>query len=57
MFAQSDRCTGVTIKGLMYELDNAELKNDFALGVSNEFIGKDAVISVNKGTLCVYYEV
>ncbi len=57
VFAHSDRCSGVTIKGLMYELDYAELKNDFALGVSNEFIGKEALISVNKGTLCIYYEV
>ncbi len=57
VFAHSDVCKGVTIKGLMYELDNAELRNDFALGVSNEFIGKDAEISVKTGTLCIYYEI
>ena len=56
VFAHSDRCTGVTIKGLFYEAENAALKNDFALGVSNEFIGKPAEISVKSGTLCIYYE-
>lgn len=57
VFAHSDICTGVNIKGLMYETDNVVLKNDFALGVSNEFIGKEAEISVSNGTLCVYYEI
>ena len=57
VFAHSDICTGVGISGLMYKLKDAELENTFALGVSNEFIGKKAVISVKKGTLCVYYEI
>ena len=56
VFAHSDVCTGVTIRGLFYEVEDVTLKNDFALGVSNEFIGKDAEISVRKGTLVVYYE-
>ena len=57
VFAHSDVCEGVCISGLFYEVTDAVLKNDFALGVSNEFTGKAAVISVRKGTLCVYYEV
>ena len=57
VFAHSDVCTGVSIKGLMYEISDTELKNDFALGVSNEFIGKETEISVESGTLCIYYEV
>lgn len=56
VFAHSDVCSGVSISGLMYELKDTELKNDFALGVSNEFIGKPAEISVKSGTLCIYYE-
>ena len=57
VFAHSDVCSGVSISGLMYELNDTVLKNDFALGVSNEFIGKPAEISVKSGTLCIYYEV
>ena len=57
VFAHSDICSGVTIKGLFYEVENAELKNTFALGVSNEFIGKRPEISVKTGTLCIYYEI
>ena len=57
VFAHSDICSGVTIKGLFYEVENAEFKNTFALGVSNEFIGKRPEISVKTGTLCIYYEI
>ena len=57
VFAHSDECTGVDIKGLFYETDNIVLKNNYALGVSNEFIGKNAEISVKSGTLIVYFEI
>ena len=57
VFSHSNVCEGVTIKGLFYEVENTELRNDFSLGVSNEFIGKEALISARKGTLCIYYEV
>lgn len=56
VFAHSDECKGVTISGLFYEVSDVSLKNDFALGVSNEFIGKPVEISVKNGTLVVYYE-
>ncbi len=55
VFAHSDVCTGVYEKGLKYELENAELKNTFALGVSNEFIGKESIVSVETGTLIIIY--
>ncbi|MBR5088138.1 MAG: thiamine diphosphokinase [Ruminiclostridium sp.] len=57
VFAHSDVCEGVTISGLFYEVENVTLRNDFALGVSNEYTGKPAEISVKHGTICVYYEV
>lgn len=42
---------GVTIRGMKYELDCASVRNDFPLGISNEFIGQEAEILVEDGTL------
>ena len=44
------------IKGLFYELDNYEMANDDALGVSNETKGCDFKINVKEGTLLVIFE-
>ena len=49
-----DTTEGVTIKGLKYTADGITLTNKTALGVSNEFIGKDAEISAEKGTLIIF---
>lgn len=57
VFSHSEVSTGVTLKGLKYELENAVLENNFPLGVSNEFTDKTAEISVKSGTLLVYYTV
>ena len=53
VFALSDVCRGVSISGAKYEIDDAELTNTFPLGVSNEWAGDAAHISVEKGTLIV----
>ncbi len=43
-------CRGVRVKNALYPLDNAELKTDFPLGVSNEVIkGKTAEIKIGEG--------
>ena len=53
VFAAENRCWGVSISGAKYELQNAELTNDFPLGVSNEWVADDAEISVREGTLLI----
>lgn len=51
----SDCAEGVIIRGLKYEYEG-RLTSDHALGVSNSFIGQDAEISVQDGTLLLVYE-
>ena len=55
VFSLSDVSKGVWEKGLKYTLENAELTNTFPLGVSNEFIGEEASVSVEDGTLLLVY--
>lgn len=56
VFAFTDICRNVTLQGLKYELENAELTNRFPLGVSNEFIGRSAVVSVGQGIAILVYD-
>lgn len=56
VFAVSEEATGVTEANLLYELNNATLSPDFPLGISNEFIGKNATVSVEKGKLCIIWD-
>lgn len=55
VFSHSDVSKGVSIKGLKYELENAELSNTCSLGVSNEFIGQKSKILVENGLLLIVY--
>lgn len=51
LFSLVEESRDVTIEGMKYPLKNAVVKNDFPIGISNEFIGEEAVISVGNGTL------
>lgn len=51
----TDKAEGVVIRGLKCEYEG-RLISDHALGVSNSFIGQDAEISVQEGTLLLVYE-
>ena len=55
VFSASDISVGVTLKNLKYTLTDGELRNNFPRGVSNEFTGETAELSVKKGTLIIYY--
>ena len=51
LFALGKEAKGVCIQGMKSPLDNYTMTNDFPIGVSNEFIGEEAVISVEDGEL------
>ncbi len=53
VFAIGGTAKGVSEKGLKYQLTDAVIKEDFPIGISNEFIGEKAEISVEEGTLLV----
>lgn len=55
VFAQGGTAEGVTLKGLLYPLNNAVLSPAYPLGVSNEFTGAKAVVRVRKGKLLVIW--
>jgi thiamine pyrophosphokinase len=57
IFSLSEKAIGVTLKGLMYSLEDGELTRDFPLGVSNEFIiDEEAEVTVKDGTLLLVAE-
>lgn len=53
VFALSDVCEGVTIRGAKYECEGVSLTNAFPLGVSNVWASPEAVISARSGILMV----
>ena len=56
VFSYSEMAEGVTLKNLKYEIEDAKLINSFPIGVSNEFVGREAEISVKNGILLVVVE-
>lgn len=56
VFCMGHDAEGVTLRGLQYPLENGVLTAGFPLGVSNHFMGKQAEISVKKGSLLVLYD-
>lgn len=51
LFSLGKEAKGVTIKGMKYELEDYTMTNAFPIGVSNEFVGKEASVSVRDGEL------
>ena len=49
VFCSGDTARGVTLRGLKYELEDAALTCGVPLGVSNEFLGKPALVRVADG--------
>lgn len=53
LFAFSEMCTGLTIKGVKYPLDHTTIRNTFPIGTSNEFIEDKASISLSSGMVLI----
>lgn len=53
LFSMGDKAEGVTIRNMKYELRDAEITNSFPIGISNEFIGEQASVTVRRGTLMI----
>ena len=56
LFVSGEEARGVTLRGLKYELTDAALTCGMPLGVSNEFLGTEARISVADGALYVLWQ-
>lgn len=53
LFAYSDKCSGVTLRGAKYPLDDALLEQSFPIGVSNEFAEDTVSVTFTEGRLLV----
>lgn len=56
VFSLSDESKAVDVENLSYSALNATLTNSVPLGVSNEFIGEEATVSVGNGILMIIEE-
>ncbi|MDO5335242.1 MAG: thiamine diphosphokinase [Coriobacteriia bacterium] len=55
LLGHSDCAKGVVEEGLEWELSGAEFTNESILGVSNEFKGRPARISVSQGSVWAFF--
>ena len=56
IFSLGDKAEGVSLSGLKYSCNDITVTNDFPIGVSNEFSSCEAVITVKKGTLLIFFD-
>ncbi len=55
LFSLTEQCTGVTLMGVKYPLNDAILYDTDPLGVSNEIIADVATVTITTGELLVIY--
>lgn len=56
VFSISETASGVTEKGLFYELSDSKLTAVYPLGISNRFKGVKSYVSVKNGKLCIIWD-
>ncbi len=57
LFCLGQDAEGVTLTGLKYTLEKGTLSSGFPLGVSNHFLGQEASVAVERGSLIALYDV
>lgn len=55
LFSMTEFCEDVTLDGVAYPMEHGVLSGAFPLGVSNEIIAEEAVVTVGKGDLLVIF--
>lgn len=53
LYSLSDKCTGLTIKGALYNVEDIELTNTFPLGHGNSFVNDTVEITIKSGILLI----
>ncbi len=56
VFCLGNDAEGVSIRGAKYEIANGRLTSAFPLGVSNQFIGREAAVEVTDGSLLLIWD-
>ena len=56
VFCNSGTARGVDLKGLKFPLTDYTMTGSFPIGVSNEFLGEPATVSVKDGSLLLLWE-
>ena len=56
LFCLGPDATGITLTGLQYPLENGTVSSGFPLGVSNHFTGRQARITVKRGSLLAMWD-
>jgi thiamine pyrophosphokinase len=56
VFCHGADATGVTVRNLHYNVENTTLTAGFPLGVSNRFVGKEATVSAQQGSLLLIWQ-
>lgn len=51
LFCLGKEAKGVCVENMKYSVKDYMLRNDYPIGISNEFVGEEAVISVEDGEL------
>lgn len=51
LFTLGEKAEGVSIRGMKYPLKKFTMRNDYPIGISNEFIGEECHIEVRHGEL------
>lgn len=55
LFCLNGTARGVTIRGMKYEVTDAEITSDYPIGVSNSFLGVPSSVTVTDGSLILIY--